>query len=680
MEKKVIFKATWLLSILLVVVLALFACGAPEDVVVDEVEPVATVDDDAETPDAPDAEDGIGVQQDEVFAAGPAGAEVVLGPYDPFPSFDSFQESPFLTDMDLPPVEERLPRYPKVPNTLIPGRVEVTIGQFGGELRTVTPNAVWNPTVWSMNNEPLLNTPGILGEQITGNVLHRFEANDDYTEFTFFMREGMRWSDGEFVTTEDVSFAVESFSFNEELQGNPPDFLVSANGTPVDFEVLDRYTFRLTYDVPFGGLPIRLAIRNWTGYADLIVPAHFLRDFHIDFTDEAEIIANAAALGHTVEDWVTAFHAVRVSSWDINEPSAVGYPTLRPWINVGTIAGGQLTRFERNPYFWKVDQEGNQLPYIDTIVSHHVHDTETVTMMMIGGDVDFNVFETALVNMPLYLQYADANDYKVIMSDWHVTPADIFFIHSYPDEQWQSVVSDLRFRQAANYAFNNQEVIDSVYGGFARPSQVINPEFNPARAEELLDEMGMTLGADGFRTCPNGNPFSINLDMTDRTPDMRMVGEFFVAFMADVGIRVNMRMLELGLFADRQAENEVQATILWSEIIWYNVGHWIFLDGIGVAYYEYFTTGGETGMEPPPLINDLFTYIGTAFWVPLDEARGEFDKYVASWGENIWGLQFLESVQQPIIANRNLMNVDIVQPTWGIGLAFGGEIFYFDQE
>jgi len=675
---KRILRVILVLTMILATALLFTACATPEDVV--DEQPVTT--ETAETPAAQDDvedDDNGNDEPGELFAANPAGTPVELAPYDPFPTFDSFQESPFLAGRELPPVEERLPIYPKVPNTVIPGRVDVTIGQYGGELRTATPNAVWNANVWAINNEPLLNTPGILGEEITGNVLHRFEANADYTEFTFYMREGMRWSDGEPVTTEDVRFAVESFSFHEDLNPWPPNFLTSSTGEKASFEIIDRYTFKLSYDAPFGGLPIRLAIRQWTGYSDLIIPSHFMKNFHIDYTDEATILANASARGADSEDWITAFFAVHVSSWETNEAKAEGYPTLRPWLHMGTTAG-QITRFERNPFYWKVDQEGNQLPYIDTITSHHLQDTESVTMMMIGGDLDFNVFETTLANMPLYLQNAEANGYKVIMSDWHVTPANIFFFHSYPDAQWQNVISDVRFRQAVNYAFNPQEVIDIVYGGFARPSIIISPEYNPDRAAEIFDEMGMTIGSDGYRTCPDGQPFSISMDLTDRTPDMAMVAELFVAFMDDVGIRVNLRTLELSLYNERVEENDVQATVMWAEIIWYNVGEWVIRDGVGGTYFDYFESGGIIGIEPPPLINDLFVYIDNAFWLPLEGARGEFANWLASWQENVWGLQYLDSVQQPIIANRNLMNLDILQPTWGIGLAFGGEIFYFAEE
>ena len=674
------------LTILLAIVFVLAACTPPADVVVEddndnvEVETPEPADDDEEEPAPVEEEEplDLGVHQEEMFAARPVGTVVELEPYDPFPTFESFQQSPFLDGMDLPPVEERLPRYPKVPNTIIPGRVDVTIGQFGGELRTATPNAVWNPNIWAMNNEPLLNTPGILGETVTGNVLHRFEVNHDYTEFTFFLREGMRWSDGEFVTTEDVRFTVESVHQNTELTSVLPSWLASSNGTPATFEVIDRYTFRLTYDAPFGGLLIRLSIRQWTGYSDLIRPAHFLKDFHADYVGEEAAISNAAARGHEVPDWVTGYHAVEMISWNTNEPGMVGYPTLRPWINLGTSADGQITRFERNPFYWKVDQAGNQLPYIDTLTSRHVQDTDAVTMMMIAGDTDFNVFETSLANMPLYLQFAEENDYKVVMSDWHVTPTDIYLNLAYPDDDWREIVLDVRFRRAMNLAFNNQEVIDTVYSGFARPSVIIDPTFDPLLAEELLDEMGMYRGSDGYRTKPNGEPFTINLDFADRTPDMAMVGEYFVAFMADIGIRVNMRTVELALHGERiNAGDQVQATIIWTEIIWYNVGEWVFMDGMATSYWLYHANDGLMGVPPPPLIQQLFDYIDQAFWLPPEEALSVFDDYLDSWRENVWGLQFLQSVQQPIVANRRLMNIDIIEPTWGIGLTFGGEIFYF---
>ncbi|MGI6705682.1 MAG: ABC transporter substrate-binding protein [Clostridia bacterium] len=94
----------------------------------------------------------------------------------------------------------------------------------------------------------MINTPGILGEEITPNIVKGFEVTPDQKEFTFYMREGLKWSDGQPVTTEDVRFAVEDVLYNEKLTPGIPAWLRSggtASGTPVALEVIDDFTFKL---------------------------------------------------------------------------------------------------------------------------------------------------------------------------------------------------------------------------------------------------------------------------------------------------------------------------------------------------------------------------------------------------------------------------------------------------
>lgn len=596
--------------------------------------------------------------------------------YDDSMTFEEYHQAPMLDALDLPPVAERLPKYPKIANGIIPANVEFSVGQYGGTLRTVTPNTEWNPNTWAMTNEPLMNTPGILGDTITANVLHRYEMSEDETTFTFYLREGMKWSDGEPVTMADVEFAINDFWLNAELNASLPTWFYSPAGTPLTFEVIDDNAFRFIFDVPNGGFLITMAIKNWVGYTEVIKPAHFLKNLHKDYADDATLAEWDSKYNYEPEEWVAAFHAADITNWESNSPLAIGFPTLNAWRIVS--ADETLTTFERNPYYFKVDAEGNQLPYIDYLTSEHLQSTEAVNLKLISGEVDYNVFETALTNMALYLQNADANGYKVVMSDWHVTPTDIYINLGYADDTWRAVVQDVRFRKAINYAFSRDEVIDAIYSGFAEPSTMIDSEFNLEKAEALLDEMGMEYGADGYRACPDGTPFAINLDFVDRTPDMKMVAELFTAFMEDIGIKVNVKMMDVPLYDQRKAANEVQATVMWSEVIWYNQGEWQNME-IADAYWKWWKTKGVTGIEPAEDVKELYAITDSMGSLPPSKALDKYDAYIQNWQDNVWSIRYMSSIKQPLIANKNLRNVEIINPTWGIGLTFNGELFYFGE-
>lgn len=599
----------------------------------------------------------------------------VVGAEEPVP-FASYQQAPMLDDVEgLPPVEERLPVRPKVYNSLTPDHVDLSIGQYGGTLRTVSANAGWNPHTFALNNEPLFNTPNITGEEITPNILERYEMSADQKVFTFTIREGLRWSDGVPVTTEDVDFTFNDFWLNEEINATLPAWYTSSSGTPLTLTIIDDLTFQLAFDEPNGGFLITNAIQNWVGYPQMIKPKHYLMQFMPQYADPAELAAKCEEFSVTVEDWVVMFFQVAVDNWSCNSPQAIGFPTLAPWMLVSS--NESMNVFERNPYYFKVDVHGNQLPYIDRITTEFVQDTESLTLKLISGEVDYNFFETALVNMPLYLQNAERNGFKVVMSEAHLTPTDIYFNLYHPDEKVREIIGDKRFRSAVNYAFNSAEVIDIVYLGFASPAVLNEDVYDLELAGALLDDVGLPMGADGYRTYSDGTPFVLNFEYADRAPDMKMVVEMFVSYMADVGIKVNSKVIDLSLWEERFTNYESLPVVIWSEIIWYNL-EWNH-ERIARAYSDWWTTQGEKGIEPPEDLKALFTLSDGMAAQPPSKALTLYDEYMENYRENTWSLQYMGSVQQPIIVNEQLKNCDILSPTWGIGLTFGGEIFYFDE-
>ena len=213
----------------------------------------------------------------------PVTAEQAAGP----------QEAPILAEMvaagELSPLEERLPAEPFVvgPGTIVAEDElpDWRPGSYGGTLRMAHEGADWNPDIFIMMNEHLLMAPGIGVDPIRPNIVRDFEVEDDNKVFTFFLREGLKWSDGEPVTTEDVRFVYEDIYLNEQLTPSfPAKFRAggSPSGEPMDLEIIDDYTFRISFAEPYGGLLRELSIKGWQGYTDLMRPSHYLKQFHAD--------------------------------------------------------------------------------------------------------------------------------------------------------------------------------------------------------------------------------------------------------------------------------------------------------------------------------------------------------------------------------------------------------------
>jgi peptide/nickel transport system substrate-binding protein len=587
-----------------------------------------------------------------------------------------YRQAPMLDEANLPPVRDRLPLVPKVTNEMPAHLLDFEIGRYGGTLRTLTSVVEWDADVFVMNNEPLLNTPAILGDEVTGNVLLGYEVSPDQQQFTFYMREGLKWSDGQPVTSEDVRFAVEDVIFNEELTPVFPIWLRAGGvgeGKPVQFELIDTYTFRLSFDSPYGGLPIRLAIEGWRGYTDLLKPAHYLKAFHRKYADAGELEQKIKEAGFAPEDWVSLFHDKDIVNTELTHSKAIGFPVLYPWVFKEKTKTTAI--FERNPYYFKVDPAGNQLPYIDRIESTLVQDIEMVTMKTIAGEADFVRESAALVKMPLYKENEDKG-YFALLADMHVTPTNIFLNLTYDDPVWRQVVRDVRFRKALNLALDREEIIDSIYYGFADPSSIIDPAFDLEEANRLLDEMGMKKGPDGFRVGPDGKTFTIPFEVGAQAPDIVPLTELVVEMWKRLGLNVTMKTIDGSLWGTRNAANELKATVIWSPTPqWYRMDaytkHWSPL------WDRWWTSGGRQGEEPPDEVKQFYLTLNEMAVNPPEVGKQAIERAKQMMREQIWFFVPIENVKQPLIVNQKLGNVS--DKGFAIATNFSGEQLFFKE-
>lgn len=244
----------------------------------------------------------------------------------------------------LPPVDQRLPKNPVV-LTGMDG-----VGKYGGTMRRGFRGFSdrWGPT--KIQNEGLTwYNPDL---SIRANIVELWEVSSDARQWTFKLREGMKWSDGSDLTTDDWKWWYENVLLNDQITPILPE--AWSTGSPrvaMKAEFPDRYTAVFTFQDPKP-----LFVYNVTRQQPF-VHTGFMKQFHASFTDLAKLEADAKAAGF--ETWVQLFQ-------DKNAWWAVGRPSLGPWTPVNTMTE-QLFIMERNPYFWQVDEAGNQLPYIDKI-------------------------------------------------------------------------------------------------------------------------------------------------------------------------------------------------------------------------------------------------------------------------------------------------------------------------
>ena len=208
-------------------------------------------------------------------------------------------EPPFLADRvaagDLPPLDERLPESPFV----VGGRD--AIGVYGGEVRMIHFDPVWMVSNYDWNADRLLHFSDEDLRTIVGNIFESWEVSTDGKEYTFYMRKGMKYSDGAPLTTEDVRFYWEDYHLNTELNASVV-WKFRFGGEPMVLDVIDDYTFKITFAAPFGNFPAHVTRMEPNHWDSLIAPSHYLKQYLPKYGDQAELEARAEELG--LEGWV----------------------------------------------------------------------------------------------------------------------------------------------------------------------------------------------------------------------------------------------------------------------------------------------------------------------------------------------------------------------------------------
>lgn len=452
-------------------------------------------------------------------------------------------EAPMLAEMveagELPPLEDRLPEEPA--ELLLLGEP----GEYGGTLFSFA----LGPDPWNDLMPAPEMSPRFLQMDMEGNIrpslLADWEISDDYTVGTFTLREGMKWSDGTPVTMDDVRIVYDVMAQDPELTWWNLDY--PRKGYQVEFEALDEWTFQLTLNKPKPRWEEELA-GNAGNEIMNIQPAHYLGEYHPDFNPDAEELA--ADEGY--DTWQAAFN-------DAYNPYGISQkPTLHPWY-VAELTSDQRV-LERNPYFYGVDSQGRQLPYVDRIVAQIV-DRETYNLQIVSGESDVGYLFTAFADFTLFKQNEDAGEYTVnTIPSLMASNLSVLVNLTNEDPVKRELYQDVRFRRAISVSINREEINEVLFSGQANPGQATAKpseswfqeewaesyaQYNVDMAGELLDELGMDQRDNGgYRLGPDGNQFTMVLLITDGIEgvgDPAIAAELLKEYFEQVGLRTEIR-------------------------------------------------------------------------------------------------------------------------------------------
>jgi peptide/nickel transport system substrate-binding protein len=475
----------------------------------------------------------------------------------------TYQEAPSLAGQaNLPPLAQRLPENPLVVEPI------GSVGRYGGTLtRALRGDADHNSLLRIVGNQGLTRwQPDFAG--VVPNVAESWDISEDGTRYTFRLRKGMKWSDGQPFTADDILFWVEDLLHNKEFYPSLPIAYV-VGGEPVSAEKVDDQTVTFVFKAPYGRFLYELATP--LGQHPVLYARHYAQQFHPKYNPDIEQLMSQANVG----TWTELF---RLRCGDIETPSRWANPerpTLDPWLVETPYSGGATeVVLRRNPYFWQVDTAGNQLPYIDRIRNRIISDMETIVLAAINGDLDLQIrhLYDNIQNKPVLVQNMDRGGYKLA----EVVPSNCQDMGFFPnlthkDPKLRELLRSKEFRVALSHAINREEMIEIIWLGQGTPYQV-GPlpqhrlyneqlatqflEFDPDKAEALLDGLGLKRQGDGFRTFPDGEKIFLNVDAM--LPHKQIIDglELVKGYWADVGIDMNINALERSIFYNRAQNND----------------------------------------------------------------------------------------------------------------------------
>ncbi len=404
----------------------------------------------------------------------PAAAAEADAPAAAEPAADTmYNEAPMLAARvaagELPNVDERLPAEPLVQD------VVDEIGTYGGTLR----RAFLGPS--DHNNYTRVVYDALVrhapdGSEVIPHYAKGWESNDDFTEWTVFLREGMKWSDGEPFTADDIMFWYEHILLNEELQPTVQIWMQNADGSPALVEKIDEYTVKWTFGQPNTAFLLDLA--NKDGADALIAnlafaPAHYLQDFHPAFADEAELQAKVDESGF--ETWVELFSVEALPQLSGNRPS------LAAWVPNGTSVSDQVFVIERNPYYFAVDSEGNQLPYIDEVRFNFFADKEGLNLAAVSGEIDMQGRHINMSSYTVLKENEDTGNYRVVTwPSFGGSDAVLIFNQTYDaNEELGELFRTKDFRIALSHAIDREAIKELAFFGLGEARQGVPAPFHP---------------------------------------------------------------------------------------------------------------------------------------------------------------------------------------------------------
>ncbi|MEZ5872466.1 MAG: ABC transporter substrate-binding protein [Nitratireductor sp.] len=567
----------------------------------------------------------------------------------------------------LPPLAERLPKHPFVVDMAAENK---EIGKYGGSLKLLM------GSVKDLGQITVYTYARLVGYgpdiEIKPDILESYDSVDD-KEFTFHIREGHKWNDGQPFTAEDFRYFWEDMVKDPELgrEGVPQEMLV--DGEEPKFEVIDPLTVRYSWSKPNPAFLIALAAP-----APLYIyrPAHYMKQFHAKYADKAKLDEMVAAA--KADSW-TALHTRMQRQ---RRPENPDLPSLQAWYN-STPSPSERYVWARNPYFHRVDTDGNQLPYINEIVMDIVSD-EVIAAKTGGGESDLQARYIRFDNFTFLKEAEEKHGFHTYLwSTGKGSQVALFPNLNAQDTVWRGLMRDVRFRRALSLAIDRDEINEVIYFGLASPSAntvmpespLFKEEYKDAwsvrdldKANQLLDEAGLgARDSDGVRLLPTGQRAEITVESSGESTEETDVLELIADHWSQVGIKMFVRASQRDIFRRRAYNGETLMSVFSgmdnaianSEMSPQEMAPTSQPQLQWPKWGEYHDSKGKSGepVDMPEAQAQLDRYNAWLLAGTKAEKRAIWQEMLHTYTDQVFTIGTVNNSRQPVVVSSKLRNV-----------------------
>ncbi|EGU61665.1 ABC-type dipeptide transport system, periplasmic component [Vibrio nigripulchritudo ATCC 27043] len=584
----------------------------------------------------------------------------------------TFNEAPQLAELvkqgKLPVVEERLPSEPLVVTPY------EKVGQYGGTLNLVGKVVDNGHRIRTIAYDNLFNFDETYSK-VVPNLATGFTSNDANTEYTITLRKGVKWSDGHPFTAEDVAFYINDVLGDEKHAGNRP--LIFPTFDSAKAEVLNPHTVKIVLKKANGMFIRHLATvdsESFTAY-----PKHYCSEFMPSFNDKAE--ANAKTAGF--DSWRQYAGTKCNAHYFIEHYNNVDRPVLTAWM-VKSAPGpnASFAEYVRNPYYWQVDTEGNQLPYLDSVRWRYSEDLEEMVLRAANGETDYQHRHIGKpTHRPLLIDNEKKSGYTYKFRPSTVSSELVIALNqTVNDPVKRELFANKDFRVALSHAIDRDEISETVFSGAVGPYQAapleISPyydeemayqytDFDPKKANKMLDALGLTnRDKEGFRLMKNGQ--RLRIEAISKVNDKGVLAdslELVKNQWKDVGVFLDIRIMEINHVTNLRLTNDYDMIPIFGDGgagVLDDARHYLPFSPEstwGLGYYNW-AKGRDNAVEPPAHVKKQIE-----LWNKLEKTSSQ-EEQMALMGqimeiakEHFYVIGTVESLPVGVVVNNKLRNV-----------------------